>query len=130
MPTKNEAREVCRLFSSLVKSNLHRFSKLRCQLNAPRSHGVYVIYNPKKTVLHVGRSIRGKQGLLQRIKEHLNNQSSFSTVYLRSMGRTLRKGYMYRYLPLASPRKRALLESLAIGLLCPKHLGLGLKKSK
>ena len=45
-----------------------------------RLHGVYIIYSPNGRVTHVGRTVRGKRGLRQRLNNHLHGASSF--VYL------------------------------------------------
>ncbi len=79
-----------------------------------------------ETVLHVGRTLRGQDGLHQRLKNHLHGSSSFTREYLKGKGATLREsGYVYQFLELEDSRKRALLEAYAIGTLCPEHLGLG-----
>jgi hypothetical protein len=54
-------------------------------------------------------------------------QSSFTLKYkpLKKDGSCLREGYKFRCLVVQSQRQRALLEALAIGRLCPAHLGLG-----
>jgi hypothetical protein len=86
---------------------------------------VYIIYK-EEVVLHTGRTLRGKDGLQQRLKNHLHGSSSFTVEYLKGKGATLREGgYTYQYLELGDSRKRALLEAYAIGTLCPEHLGLG-----
>jgi len=86
---------------------------------------VYVIYNPKGTVLHVGRTPRAKKGLRQRLNNHLLGQSSFAHKYLKGRGNLLRKGYKFKYLVIKNPRERALVEAFSVGKLCPAHLGLG-----
>lgn len=78
--------------------------------------------------MHVGRSVRGREGLAQRLGNHLRGQSSFAKSYLKGNGRLLREGYTYQYLVVADNRARALLEHLAVGELCPEHLGLGTGK--
>ena len=94
-------------------------------IGVPPEQGVYVIYDPQKKVVHVGRTQRARRGLRQRLNNHLLGQSSFVEKYLRRKSSRLRAGYKFRYLVLDSPRNRALLEALAIGVLCPKHIGLG-----
>jgi hypothetical protein len=71
------------------------------------------------------RTLRGKNGLRQRLKNHLAGASSFTIKHLNRDGSRLRRGYMYQYLRVRHPRTRALLEYYATGLLCPKHLGEG-----
>ncbi|MEH2510169.1 excinuclease UvrABC nuclease subunit [Nitrobacteraceae bacterium AZCC 1564] len=95
------------------------------RLDVPDLHGVYVIYNPKGRVSHVGRTVRGKRGLRQRLNNHLHGASSFVIKALRGKGVKLRKGYKFRYIAIDDSRLRALLESYVIGQLCPDHLGDG-----
>ena len=90
--------------------------------------GFYLILNPRVSVVHVGRTLLGKRGLYQLLRNHLNAASSFANIYLEGDGSVLRKGYQYKYLVLENHRKRALVEALAIGVLCPKHIGLGVGK--
>jgi hypothetical protein len=59
------------------------------------------------------------------LKDHLHGNSSFTNEYLKGDGSILRRGYMYKYLIILDPRERALVEALAVGTLCPLHLGLG-----
>lgn len=92
--------------------------------------GVYIIYSPEDKVLHVGKTDRGKNGLNQRLQNHIDNKSSFSREYLNSNGKMLRNGYKFRYIMEEDDRKRALLEALTTGLLCPAHIGTGAKKRK
>ena len=62
------------------------FDKLRVQpkrafptfgqlLDAPSKPGVYII-RKKETVLHVGRTLCGRNGIHQRLKNHLHSQKS------------------------------------------------------
>lgn len=109
----------------LLKSPLARFPAAGERLDAPDRHGVYVIYDPKGRVAHVGRTVRGKRGLRQRLNNHLHGASSFTEKALNGKGSVLRNGYKYRCIEIEDSRARALLEALAIGLLCPEHLGDG-----
>jgi len=124
-----EIQEIKKLFDELRKQDKQPFPKKGGILNAPREHGVYIIrrnVRGKETVLHVGRTLRGKNGIYQRLKNHLGGASSFTKQYLNGKGSILRtNGYTYQYLVIKSPRKRALLEAYVIGTLCPKHLGTG-----
>ena len=94
-------------------------------LDVTTDHGVYIILSPRNVVVHVGRTLRGREGLNQRLRNHLSGSSSFSRKYLIGKGAKLRSGYKYKFLAVKDARKRALLEAYAIGNLCPKHLGLG-----
>jgi len=124
-----EIQEIKKLFAELRKQGKQPFPKKGEILKAPREHGVYIIrrnVRGKETVLHVGRTLRGKNGIYQRLKNHLGGASSFTKKSLNGKGSTLRKnGHTYQYLAIKSPRKRALLEAYAVGTLCPKHLGTG-----
>ena len=121
-----EQKAVRALFSKLKHSSLQEFPKARKPLTAPNKQGVYVIYDPRNRVLHVGRTPSGAGGIRQRLGDHLHNRSSFSILFLKGHGEKLRRGYKYRCLIVPSRKRRALLEAYAIGYLCPAHVGLGL----
>jgi hypothetical protein len=91
----------------------------------PDKHGVYIIYSPRGVVLHVGRTLRGKRGLRQRLNNHLHGASSFTIQHLEGNGVQLRGSHRFSFLEIADPRTRALVEAFAVGSLCPKHLGVG-----
>lgn len=101
------------------------FPAARERIRAPDSHGVYLIYSSRRVVLHVGRTVRGKRGLRQRLNDHLHGSSSFTQRYLDGRGSLLRKAHSFAYVKVANSRRRALVEALAIGCLCPVHLGDG-----
>jgi hypothetical protein len=119
----SEAKAVKALLSELTASPLYHFPTKG--LVAPREPGVYVIYDPNGNVAHVGRTPSGQGGIHQRLRNHLHGASSFTRLYLGRQGAKLRDGYAYRYLVIADPRLRALVEAYATGCLCPGHLGLG-----
>ena len=120
-----EQKAVRALFIELKRSRLYEFPKHRKRIDAPNKQGVYVIYSPSvRKVVHVGRTYKGTAGLRQRLKNHLHGSSSFTEKYLKDGGSSLRNGYTFRCLPVASPRRRALLEAYAAGCLCPAHIGL------
>lgn len=125
VPPARERAVTRKHFKELMASPLLAFPKVGIPLDAPRTQGVYVIYDPKRVVAHVGKTIRGKKGLLQRLRNHLQAQSSFVINHLNSRGARLRRGYTFRCLPVESARERALLEFFAIAELCPEHIGLG-----
>jgi len=111
--------------TNCVNKKKQPFPKKRQPLDAPLKGGVYII-RKNKTILHVGRTHRGRNGIHQTLANHLHGSSSFTENYLHGNGATLRKkGYTYQYLKLEDSRKRALLEHYAIGTLCPRHLGTG-----
>lgn len=121
----SESQKIKDLFTELCEQSGLSFPQHRKALNAPSQPGVYIICKGK-TVLHVGRTLRGKGGLHQRLKNHLHGSSSFTNNHLKGKGDILRKnGYTYQYLKVKSPRLRALLEAYSVGHLCPKHIGLG-----
>ena len=94
-------------------------------VQAPDARGVYVIYSPKGKVMHVGGTPRGRRGLRQRLKNHLHGSSSFVKKCFSGKGSKLRAGYQFGFLKVPNPRLRVLLEHYAVGMLCPKHVGLG-----
>jgi hypothetical protein len=120
-----EREEIDRLYESLFLQPKHTFPEPGKSFEAPVKHGVYVIYEAED-VLHVGRTIRGEQGLRQRLGNHLRGKSSFARAYLQKRKINLRdKSFLFQFLEEPDPRKRALLEALAIGKLCPLHIGVG-----
>ena len=121
----NEREEISKLLHKLEEQPLWRFPQARQSLEAPKLHGVYVIRDRNKKVAHVGRTVRGKGGLAQRLKNHLAAQSSFVQQSLAGNGSKLRLGYTYQYIEVPDDRKRALLEFIATAWHCPEHLGLG-----
>ena len=120
-----EPKTIHQLLQKLINSKSHSFPPKYQPLKAPTKHGVYIIYNAKDQVVHVGRSVRGKNGLHQRQKNYLQGSSSFTVNYLDEDGSKLRNGYKFKNLVIHGDRKRALVEALATGTLCPRHLGLG-----
>lgn len=132
----SEPHKIQALFKKLIAQKSHEFPQrgYTASLGVPIKQGVYIIYNLKREVVHVGRTLRGRLGLRQRLDQHLLRNSSFTIQYLKGRGSKLRRGYKFKYLEVENPRERALVESLAIGKLCPKHVGLGLghrsKKSR
>src|SRR5260370_26778424 len=120
-----ERSKIKNLFQVLEKQPKRRFPKPRQRLEAPQTHGVYVMRSPSGKVLHVGRTHRGYMGLHQRLYNPLQGLSSFVDKYLRGQGSRLRRGYTFQYLEVESDRERALLEHLATAWHCPKHLGVG-----
>lgn len=123
-----DVNNVRSLFAELKKARPQSFPKAGARLDAPNEQGVYVIYSRTGKVLHVGRTYRGTNGLRQRLNNHLHAASSFTQSYLNGHGARLRSGYKFKFLTVPKPRQRALLEALAIGLLCPAHLGVSERK--
>ncbi|MCC8408602.1 hypothetical protein LJ707_06650 [Mucilaginibacter sp. UR6-1] len=118
----SEPEEIARLFKVLISEELISIPA-DGRINIPDCHGVYIIYDANKRVAHVGRSITGKKGLKQRIGNHISGRSSFIRIYHNGDRSIMRSGYTLRYLIVEDMRKRALLEALAAGKLCPLHLG-------
>ena len=125
-----ERDRIAKLLTELACKPLLRFPPAGVPLRASQNQGVYVIRNPRKVVVHVGRTVRGKSGLQQRLRNHLAAQSSFVQASLSSEGARLRDGYTYQCLEVPNDRARALLEHIATAWHCPKHLGVGAKAEK
>lgn len=120
----SEKQKIRELFKALCKQPMRQFPQAHRKLEAPLKPGVYVI-RKGGVVLHVGRTVRGRRGLQQRLTNHLHGNSSFTNEYLHGKGDKLRKGHTYQSLVVKDRRLRALLEAYATGKLCPKHIGLG-----
>lgn len=120
-----EQETVRRLFAELMRSPLETFPAFGDKLHAPDRQGVYIIYDPRGRVVHVGRTPKAKRGISQRLRNHMAAASSFTNQYLKGKGSALRSEYTFRCLVVQSPRHRALLEAYATGNLCPAHIGLG-----
>lgn len=125
----HEQKKLMALFTRLVDAPLQLFPHAGGRLNATDRQGVYVIYSSRNRVLHVGRTPKAARGIYQRLTNHLQNQSSFTTKYLAGDGARLRRGCKFRCLVVKNPRHRALLEAYAIGRLCPAHIGDGARSS-
>jgi len=124
-----DQRAVRALFAKLKRAPLRTFPKLRQELDAPRALGVYVIYDPKGRVAHVGSTPRAAGGIAQRLRNHMQGASSFTKRRLKGDGVQLRGRYRYRCIEVRAKRHRALLEAYAIGSLCPIHIGTGERAS-
>lgn len=121
----HEATDIRKLFRKLRKAIRTPFPEAGQRLRISDRHGVYIIYSPKGSVLHVGRTLRGKRGLRQRLNNHLHGASSFTIQFLNGKGSKLRGTHRFSFLEVSDARARALLEAFAVGNLCPKHLGVG-----
>jgi hypothetical protein len=118
-------KKIQSLFKKLVSEDPKDFPRAREKLDAPTSKGVYLIISPSGNVLHVGSTPRARNGLHQRLKDHLRGSSSFAKNYLDGEGGKLRSGYKFIYVKVVGARQRAILECYAIGQLQPAHLGTG-----
>ena len=56
------------------------------------------------------------------------NQSSFSKLYMQINSISLRDWGEFQFIEVENARDRSLLEALTAGLLCPLHIGTGVKK--
>ena len=121
---KDERQILRALFNKLVRSKCSAFPKYGEKLDAPTAKGVYVIYNQRRRVLHVGRTPRAAGGIAQRLRNHMGGSSSFTKNYLGGKGSRLRGKCQFRCLVVEDPRLCALLEAYTIGELCPAHIGL------
>lgn len=124
----NETQSLKNLHINLLNTQQIVFpvkGKIRVSVN----HGVYIIYSPRNKVLYVGTTKRGGTGLNQRLNNHLYKQSTFNKLFLRPRNISLRTGYKFRYIEVVNSRKRALLEALTAGLLCPEYFGTGERKN-
>jgi hypothetical protein len=121
----SENNQIANLFHKLLQKSYNYFPE-KGPVKITENHGVYILYDKNKVVVHVGRTIKGKKGLNQRLTNHLNNSSSFGKRYLNGQGHKLRNGFGFRILEIQDHRIRTLLEALAIGTLCPKHIGTGI----
>ncbi len=125
MAHSNEQKDIRKRFARLLAGKRHPFPLIGEVLKAPTRHGVYVVYGPRNKILAVRRTVRGRNGILQRLTDHLRGNSSFMAGHFKRDGLRLRGTCSYTYVAVKNPRKRALLESYAVGYLCPTHLGLG-----
>lgn len=122
---KGEPRTVKAKLGQLLRRPMIAFPPAGERMSIPNLHGVYVIYDASGRVAHVGRTVRGKRGLYQRLNNHLQGASSFTVKALGGKGAKLRNGFKFRYIEIEQSRLRALVEAYAVGQLCPDHLGDG-----
>lgn len=123
-----EAKVIANSLKELLAKESCQFPENGKLMNVSKTQGVYII-RKNRTVLHVGRTYGGREGLHQRLKNHLNGASSFVIKYLKRNKEKLRKkGYTYQLLRVRGDKKRAYLENLATGILHPEYIGTGRKK--
>jgi hypothetical protein len=122
-----ELAQTTKLYKSLLHRKEQVFPMPRKGIEAPTKQGVYIIIDSRGSVVHVGKTSRGRGGIKQRLHDHLHGASSFTYEYLGGKGSKLRGEYKYKFIEVANPRIRTLLEAYATALLCPRHLGLGAK---
>ncbi len=129
-PQSGELKIIQEWLAALLRAEKQPFPGPYKTLIAPNQKGVYIIYSPRGKVLHVGSTPRAKHGIAQRLRNHLAGQSSFTAKMFNRDGSQLRNGYQYSYRVVKNDRHRALLEALAIGQLCPEHIGLGRRRNR
>jgi len=129
MTGETEASRINTLYRLLIEAQSYSFP-IKGVLDTCRQRGVYIIYDAENNVAHVGNTPRAREGICQRLNDHLHGSSSFSKEYLKPNRLSLRNGFTFKYLEVADGRHRMLLQALAIGLLCPKHIGLGFKSTQ
>lgn len=125
----SEPEKIHELYIELINSNFHIIPS-KGVIDVCCNQGVYIVYNNLDTVLHVGKTNGAKSGINQRLLNHVRNQSSFSKIYMQQNKISLRNGAKFKYIEVECARERALLEALTAGLLCPAHIGVGVKKIK
>ncbi len=113
------------LFQSLEAMPHIKFSAPGTRIKEPQTQGVYAIRAGDGTVLHVGRTVSGENGLAQRLQNHLSGKSSFVRAYLKGDTKHLRDTFTFQCIEVENDRERALLEFFAIAWHCPLHVGLG-----
>ena len=89
----SERNKIRRLYTKLVAQPRIKFPAPRQPLDAPKEHGVYIIMKGR-SIFHVGRTTRAKDGLHQRLTGHLNGRSSFTKTNFNRDGSKLRSGYL------------------------------------
>ena len=121
-----EPETILQLYNELVASGLCIFP-LTGKVNVSSRHGVYIIYDSENNVLLVGMTPYGKDGLNQRLYNHISKTGVFYRNYLKTRNICLRGTHRFRFIEVDNPRHRALLEALTAGFLCPAHFGTGVK---
>ena len=116
---KTDADVVKALLEGLLSAPLLAFPVMMGRIEGPTQHGVYIVYDPSGTVVHVGSTPRVRGGVAQRLSDRLSGRTSFAEKHLRGSGYKLRNGYKFRYLIVRDARTRALLETYASGCLSP-----------
>jgi len=87
----DENKKIRDLYEKLLSAPIYSFPNKNSmgsfKPSVTEKHAVYIIYNPKDIVVHVGRSIRGRKGLVQRLNNHLYGNSSFTIECLSGKGK-------------------------------------------
>lgn len=125
----SEPQEILKLHKELIASKKFLFPETG-KVIVTNKHGVYIVYSPKEEVLHVGTTKYGKEGLNQRLTNHISKQGVFYREYLKPREIEMRGTHFFRCIEVSNSRTRGLLEALTAGLLCPAHFGTGEKKKQ
>lgn len=123
----SEPIKIMKMYKELIASNFYPFPA-QGRLSVCSEQAVYIIYNKNNTVLHVGRTIEGQNGLNRRLYDHLARTSTFRKKFVLPNNISLRNDCKFKYIIVEDSRLRTLLEALTLGLLCPEHIGTGEKK--
>jgi hypothetical protein len=124
-----EFKQIEILYDKLLSSEFHIFPE-KGKVNISNNHGVYIVFNPTNEVLHVGTTPSAKNGLNQRLYNHISNTGVFSKRYLQPNNINMRGTHKFKYLEVGNHRLRSLLEAYKAGRLCPLHFGTGEKNLK
>jgi len=119
--SKKKRNKITGLYDKIIVSELLKFPRTG-KICSSSKLGVYIIYQGSHKVLYVGNTPRGKNGLNQRLYNHITGSSSFSKNYLKHHNIDLRKVGKYRHIEVVDPKERAYLEALTIGNLCPDYI--------
>jgi hypothetical protein len=120
----HERNRVQQLLEALNRAPISRFPRGSESIDVPKKLGVYVIRDPDEAVVYVGRTTRAKNGLHQRLRNHMAGKSALVRVFLQGDTSKLREGFSYQFLEVEDDRERALLEHIATAWHCPTVLGL------
>jgi hypothetical protein len=115
----SEPETIRQLLQQLLAAPLHPLTE-----PAPDQPGVYVIYNQHGICVHAGQGgTRGEGTLRKRLRRHAIGRSSFVRLYYLG-DRAKVRDHQVRSLVVEDPRQRWLLEHLATGTLCPRHVAV------
>lgn len=120
----HERNRVWQLLDALEQAPITPFPRGSESIAVPKKLGVYVIRDPAKSVVYVGRTTRAKNGLHQRLRNHMAGKSALVRIHLNGDASRLRQGFSYQFVEVENDRERALLEHLATAWHCPAVLGL------
>lgn len=120
----HERNRIQQLLEALNQAPIRPFPRGSESILVPKKLGVYVIRNPDEAVVYVGRTTRAKNGLHQRLRNHMAGKSALVKNHLKGNTSMLREGFSYQFLEVEDDRERALLEHIATAWHCPIVLGL------